>query len=150
MAQGGEMSEEKPRAARWSLRKHPNSEWWTLMTDENLGPRLLVADCDSERVMPVFSGEAEAEMFAWLGGVFEDGWRVRKISAGELVSVLRGPRTQIRRAALDPPPEMVEVDAVSLVSVTRERFLGGVADSQRPLSGDRAHVTTLGGLMRSS
>ena len=139
------MSKEKLQATRWSPGRDPNSKWWTLVTDENLGTGVLVADCDGERVLPVFSGEAEAEMFVWLGGAFEDGWRVRKTSTRELASVLRRPCAGVRSMALDPSPEMIEADAVALVSVSRERFLSWVADSQCSFRPDRAHVTTLGG-----
>jgi hypothetical protein len=47
---------------------------------------VLVAECAGKQTLPVFSGEAE--MFVWLGGVFEDGWRIRETTAGELVSIL--------------------------------------------------------------
>lgn len=39
-----------------------------LATDGNLGQEVLTADCNGERVLPIFSGEAEAEMVAWLWG----------------------------------------------------------------------------------
>jgi hypothetical protein len=120
--------------------------WLTLATDENRGQEVLAANCNGERVLPVFSGEAEAVMFfAWLGGSFEDGWRTRETSAGELVSILCGPCVGVGRVALDPAPEIVEADAITLVSVTRECFLGWVAGGQRPFSRSRAHLTALGG-----
>ena len=63
-------------------------------------------DCGGEQALPVFSGEGEAEMFVWLGGAFEDGWRVRETSAGELVSILYGPCAGVGSVALDPSPGM--------------------------------------------
>ena len=56
-----------------------------------------------------------------------------------------GDDTRISSVALDPAPEMLETDAISLVSVTRERFLGWVAGGRRPFSGDRALVAVLEG-----
>ena len=75
----------------WPPGRRPASKWWLLATNESLGVRVLVADCGGEQALPVFSGEGEAEMFVWLGDAFEDGWRVRETSAGELVSILYGP-----------------------------------------------------------
>jgi hypothetical protein len=95
---------------------------------------VLTVACSGEQALPVFSGEGEAEMFVWLEGAFEDGWRVRETSAGELVSILYGPCAGVERAALDPSPEMVGIDAVSLVSVTRERFLNWILDSPCSIS----------------
>jgi hypothetical protein len=135
----------KRRAARRSLRRPSHSMWWMLTTDGNLGQEVLTADRNGERLLPIFSDESEAEMFAWLGGMFEDGWRIRKTPTDELVSVLRGTCSRVSSVALDPAPEMVETDAITLVSVTRESFLGWVAGGQRPFSRDRARVTVLKG-----
>lgn len=115
-----------------------------MATDENPETGVLVADCDGERVLAVFSGEVEAEMFVWLGGTFEDGCRVRKSSGGELGSALHGSCSGVRSVALDPSPETVEADAIGLVSVSRERFVSCVVDSPCFSSQDRTQATTLG------
>ena len=135
--------DEKARAARRSTDRHPVPEWWVLVERGNSKAKVLLANRD-ERVLPVFSGEAEAEMFVWVGGASGYGWRVRKASVGELVSVLRDSRARVRSVALDPSPEMVETDALGLVSVTRERFLRWVADGEKILPRDRAHATARG------
>jgi hypothetical protein len=104
---------------------------------------VLMVGCSGEPALPVFSGAGEAEMFVWLEGAFEDGWRVRETSAGELVSTLYGPCAGVGRVALDPSPEMVGINAVSLVSVTRERFLSWILDSPCSISlGAGAHDHT--------
>jgi hypothetical protein len=103
-------------------------KWWILAQDDDLEAGVLLANCDSEHALPVFSGEAEAEMFVWLGGAFEDGWRVRETSAGELVSILYGPCGGVGRVVLDPSSEMV-VENIRLVSVSRERFVNWIVDS---------------------
>jgi hypothetical protein len=95
---------------------------------------VLMVGCSGEQALPVFSCDAEAEMFAWLEGTFEDGWRVRETSSRELVSILYGPCAGVGRVALDPSPEMVGMNAVSLVSVTRERFLSWILHSPRSIS----------------
>ena len=95
---------------------------------------VLVSWCGDEQALPVFSGEAEAEMFVWLGGAFEEGWRAREVCAGELVSVLHGPCNHVRCVALDPSSELVETCAIGFVSMKRERFLKWVAGRSNPLS----------------
>jgi hypothetical protein len=99
-----------------------------LVKDDDLGAGVLLADCDGEQALPVFSDDGEAEMFVWLGGAFEDEWRVRETSAGELVSILYGPCAGVGRVALDPSPEMA-AETLCLVSVSRERFVNWIVDS---------------------
>jgi hypothetical protein len=136
--------DEKSRAARRSTDGRPVREWWVLVGRGDSEAKVLVA-VGGERVLPVFSGEAEAEMYAWLGGPSGDGLRGRRISVGELVSVLLDPRARVRSVALDPSPEMVETDALGLVSVTRERFFRWVTGREQTLPRDRGHATARGG-----
>ncbi len=106
--------------------RHPYSTWWLLVKDGNSLTEVLTVNDDGERMLPAFSGEGEAEMFLWLGVAFEGGWRVRETSAGELVSLLSGPRADVESIALDPSPGMVESGTIDLVSVDRKRFVGRV------------------------
>ncbi len=82
--------------------------------------------CDGGRALPVFSGEDEAGLFAWLGGAFEDDWRVRETSVGELISTLYAPCAHVRAVALDPSPQMT-AETIGLVSMSPKRFLAWVA-----------------------
>jgi hypothetical protein len=133
------MSEKKVRATRGSPVRHPRSKWWMLAKDDDLGAEVLLANCDGEQALPVFSGEGEAEMFVWLAGAFEDGWRGRESSSGELVSILFGPCAGVGRVALDPSPEMT-AETIRLVSLSRERFVSWILDSACSVSlGARAH-----------
>jgi hypothetical protein len=121
-------------------RRCPSSIFWLVVRYEVRQMEVLMVGCSGEQVLPVFSGDGEAEMFAWLEGTFEEGWRVRETSAGELVSILYGPCAGVGRVALDPTPEMVGTDAVSLVSVAREWFLSWILDSPSSISmGAGAH-----------
>jgi len=123
---GGRMAEdEKARMERLPPGRRPASKWWLLAKDGDFGAWKLVAVCDGEKALPVYSGEAEAEMFAWLGGAFEDGWRVRQTSAGELVSILCGPCAGVGRVALDPSPWMA-AEEIRLLSVSRKRFVSRI------------------------
>jgi hypothetical protein len=112
-----------------------------LVMHEHRQMEVLMMGCSGEQALPVFSGDGEAEMFVWLGGADEHDWRVRETSAGELVSILFGPCAGVGRVALDPSPEMVGINAVSLVSVTRERFLSWILDSPCSISLGAHHHT---------
>ena len=101
----------------------PGTTWWLVAKDGHLCRDLLTVNCGGGRALPVFSGEGEAEMFVWLGGAFQDGWRVRETSTGELVSVLCGPYATVRNVALDPSPKIVKAEMIGLVIVARKRFL---------------------------
>ncbi len=96
------------------------------------GSRLepVCVDGEGGRVLPVFCFREEAEMFIHLGGHGGDGWRARRTSVGELVSVLHGPCADVKGVALDPVPGMSEDGTVGLVEVGRERFLGGITDGR--------------------
>lgn len=102
--------------------RRPGTTWWLVAKDEQLLAEVLTVDCGGGRALPIFSGEGEAEMFVWLGGAFEDGWRIRETSTGELVSILCGPCESVRSIALDPSPGM-KVEMIGLVIVARKRFL---------------------------
>jgi hypothetical protein len=115
-------------------RRRPSSTFWLVVRHEDRRMEVLMVGCSGEQALPVFSGDGEAEMFVWLEGAFEDGWRVRETSAGELVSILYGPCAGAGRVALDLSPEMFGINAVSLVSVTRERFLSWILDSPCSIS----------------
>ena len=124
-------------------RRCPSSTFWLVVMHEERKVKVLMVSCSGEQALPVFSGDGEAEMFVWLEGAFEDGWRVRETSAGELVSILYGPCAGVGRVALDPSPEMVGINAVGLVIVTRERFLSWILDSPCSISlGVGAHDHT--------
>jgi hypothetical protein len=128
---------------RWPPVRHPAPKWWLLAKSKNFGVEALLADCGNEQALPVFSGEGEAEMFVWLRGAFEDDWRVRETSAGDLVSILYGPCAGVGRVALDPSPEMAP-ETIRLVSLSRERFVTWVIDSPGGYSpGARHHARGL-------
>ncbi len=122
--------DKKARPERWPPGMRPASKWWLLAKDRDFEAWKLVTDCDGEKALPVFSGEGEAEMFVWLGGAFEDGWRVRETSAGELVSILCGPCAGVGRVALDPSPG-IAADAIRRLSVSRKRFVSRIVGGPR-------------------
>jgi hypothetical protein len=108
---------------------------------------VLMVGCSGEQALPVFSGEGEAEMFVWLRGAFEDDWRVRETSAGELVSILYGPCASVGSVTLDPSPEMA-AETIRQVSVRRERFVSWIVDSPCSFSSGASSRHHARGLVR--
>ncbi len=80
----------------------PDTAWWIISRCEN--GRTEVLTISGEEALPVFSFREEAELFLWSVGL-GDGWRSRESRCGELLSVLCGPCSGIRRVALDPLPQ---------------------------------------------
>jgi hypothetical protein len=80
--------------------------------------------CGDRKALAVFSFEEEAEMFLGLRlAATKDGWRVRRTSVGELVSVLYGPCSDTKKVVLDPVPEVGREEPVDLLSMHRNDFL---------------------------
>jgi hypothetical protein len=132
--------DKKAQRDRWPPGGRLASKWWLLAKDGSIRAGVLLCDCGGAQALPVFSGEGEAEMFVWLGGAFEDGWRVRQTSAGELVSILFGPCAGVGRVALDPAPGMT-AETIHLVSMTRERFVSWILDNPCSISLGVLHHT---------
>lgn len=105
-----------------TLRRPQGSVYWLIARNGNAGIEVLVLDRNSQKTLPVFSFEEEAEMFLRFGNVGGD-WRIRESGGGELISVLYGLCAVVREVALDPLPEMVAERFVGLVSLDRDRFI---------------------------
>ena len=80
--------------------------------------------CGDRKALVVFGFEEEAQMFlgfrlATSGG----GWRVRRTSVGELVSVLYGPCSETRKVVLDPVPGAGGEGLAEPLSMPRNDFL---------------------------
>ncbi len=103
------------RATRWLIAD---------LTDGNMD--VFTIDDGGERVLPVFSYRDEAEMYVrlQLGSPLKTlGWEPRASSAGEIVSVLYGPLSDVARVALDPLPEVCGASVLNLLCVHREAFV---------------------------
>ncbi len=103
------------RATRWLIAD---------LTDGNMD--VFTIDDGGERVLPVFSFLDEAQMYVrlQLGSPLKAlGWRPRASSAGEIVSVLYGPLSDVARVALDPLPEVCGASVLDLLCVRREAFV---------------------------
>jgi hypothetical protein len=112
------------RTAQHTPRQPPDpASYWLIAEKRNNRLEVLAIRTDDEQeTLPVFSSEEEAKIILQLGGV-TGGWRARENSAEELVSVLSGPCTGVKKVALDPSPEMVVEGTVRLVSLLWESFM---------------------------
>ncbi|CAN5142413.1 MAG: hypothetical protein M3Q62_07705 [Actinomycetota bacterium] len=115
-----------------TLRRPQGSVYWLIARNGNAGIEVLVLDRNSQKTLPVFSFEEEAEMFLRFGNVGGD-WRIRESGVGELISVLYGLCAVVSDVALDPLPEMVAERFVGLVSLDRERFIERIMNRNRQL-----------------
>ncbi len=74
------------------------------------------------KVLPIFSHDEEAGEFVHFGSL-GTGWRIRKTSARELVSVLSRSDTEIGWVALDPWPGIHVEMVLDLIGVGRRDFV---------------------------
>jgi hypothetical protein len=94
-----------------------------------------MALADGRSVLPIFSFEEEAAHFLSLG--VQDSWQVRRVGAGELVSLLFGPCRGVELVALDPVSGAEAAVVNRFVSLTRKRFVDVLLRKEacvRPLS----------------
>lgn len=109
----------------------------------------VTLDGDGE-ALPVFSFKEEAEMYLELEG-WGSSWRAREITAGELISVLYGPCSDVGYAVLDPLPGVVREAMVGFVSLARKDFMlalvseRGPAMESHPLLAGSAPVAAIAG-----
>src|SRR5918998_2858413 len=110
-------------------RRAGRQRYWVIakVANEGFGQlELLTLDLDGAgEALPVFSFEEEAEMFHWLQTT-EDGWKVREITPGQLVSILYGPCAHVGRVMLDPLPEIGVRMQISLLGMDRNDFVESV------------------------
>lgn len=104
--------------------------WWLIARSGYHRIEVLTVDNGGDEVLPVFSGEEEAGTFLRFATP-ASGWRVRGTSAGELISMLFGPYAGVGKVALDPSPEILSGEAVGLVSLDRDRFVGHLERTAR-------------------
>lgn len=104
---------------------HPRrpAAYWLIVKNRTEPVEVLTLGIgDREEALPVFCFAEEAEMFLSLEAL-ERGWRLKETTDGELISLLRGPCANFGLVALDPLPELVSHEMVSLVSVRKGSFL---------------------------
>lgn len=81
-----------------------------------------------EEALPIFCFEEEARMFLSLE-TSEAGWKLARITAGKLASILFGSCASVGFVALDPLPELVRRRMVGLVSLRKEQFLDNLTET---------------------
>ncbi len=97
--------------------------FWLIVKHENCRIKIFTIESGSGReTLPIFGHKEEAEIFLWLNSL-ETDWRVRKTTAGDLVSVLCGPYANVKKVALDPLSVHDGEALLDLVSLGREEFV---------------------------
>lgn len=74
---------------------------WLIVRSGRSCTDVMTLESSGERVLPVFSFEEEGVSYVGI----RDGWRIKEVGAGELVSLLYGPCRNVKRVILDPAPE---------------------------------------------
>ena len=128
----------------------PGKMRWLLVQRAEGKPGVLTLGNGGERVLPVFSFEEEAVMYArlQLGDPLETpGWEPRASSPDEIVSVLYGPLADVARVALDPLPDVCGAAVLDLLCVRREAFVlslmgDGTGAASAGASGRPAEIPT--------
>lgn len=95
--------------------------YWVISSHKGGYIETLTTRFGGVEVLPLFSFEEEADLFLSLG-VFEEGWKVRRSGAGEILSLLHGPCSGVSGVALDPVPEINGNPILKLVTVRKEDF----------------------------
>ena len=114
---------------------------WIITCYRNNRMEVLTLDPDGDDggSLPIFSFEEEAQTFLGLSENDQEGrrWRIREITAGELVSVLLAPCADVRQVTLDPLPLSLGRAAMPpLCSVARERFVEDLLGRRREPAGE--------------
>jgi hypothetical protein len=97
--------------------------WLVVERGPGRPPALTVGTFPDEEALAVFSFREEALLFLSVQGL-AGGWTVTEVGADELISVLLD--SCPARVALDPLPGPLGGNMVGLLSMERERFLGGL------------------------
>jgi hypothetical protein len=108
---------------------------WIITCYRNNRMEVLTVDPDGDGgSLPVFSFKEEAKTFLGLSeNDQEEGrrWRIRETTAGELVSVLLAPCSDVRHVALDPLPLPLSRMMCSFCTIARERFVENLLMGRR-------------------
>ena len=118
----------------------PLEAYWLIVKSEAGQAEVLTVDPDGlGEALAIFSFEEEASIFSL--GALGARWRLREITARELIQMLLGPCAGVGFVALDPLPEIISWGMVGLVSMSRKRFVDHLIERADPL-GSRAEEIT--------
>ena len=99
---------------------------WLIAKHGVSGMDVLTVDLGGNaEALAVFTFEEVARTFLdFRPGASGEGWRARQTWPGELVSVLYGPCSDVKRVALDPPPEALDKgESLGVQAIDRDEFL---------------------------
>jgi len=111
---------------------------WTISRCE--GGRLEVLTAEDGVVLPVFGFEEEAALYLRFEAPEDEGWKARKVTSGELVSLLCACCRGARFVSLDPLPREFGLSFHPYLT-PREEFLRKLAPRPKAVrSAPLAHV----------
>ncbi|HET7479911.1 MAG TPA: hypothetical protein VFJ72_10410 [Rubrobacteraceae bacterium] len=114
-----------------SIGEHSVAVWYLISRCEhNRLDILTVFPRDDEETVPVFGTRRMAEEFLRDGG-FEQGWRVRESTAGELISLLLSCLVDLNSVSMDPSPDLAFTGTAPSKRATRREFIAALMG--RPL-----------------
>jgi hypothetical protein len=102
--------------------------YWLIRRSNGGNIEAFTVEVGGLKALPVFSFEEEAELFLALG-VSEDGWKVGRSGAGEILSILHGPLSDAVGIVLDPVPESCGGSLLKLLTIERTEFEEAVLGS---------------------
>lgn len=116
--------------------------FWLVSDTEGGVPAILSPG--SEKALPIFSFEEEADMFI---GFPRDGRRATLITEDELLGVLLGPCADVGWVLLDPLPDLAGAEAVGM---RRETLVERLLDrwARREITDESLAGTTRGSIER--
>lgn len=109
------------RGENESGRSAARRPYWLISNHRGGYVEALTVEFGGVKVLPIFSFEEEAGLFLSLG-VSQEGWKVRRSGAGEILSLLHGPCSDVDGVALDPMPEINGDSLLKLVTIEKEEF----------------------------
>jgi hypothetical protein len=95
--------------------------FWVVLEGSTWTLPLMVSLPDGREAIALFSGEQEAMMFRHFSKE-EANSSILETSAGEVLSLLYGPRSVAGHVALDPFREVLGLRFLELLTLSRERF----------------------------
>ena len=95
--------------------------FWVVLEGSTWTLPLMVSLPDGREAIALFSGEQEAMMFRHFSKEGANS-SILETSAGEVLSLLYGPRSVAGHVALDPFREVLGLRFLELLTLSRERF----------------------------
>lgn len=118
--------------------------YWTIAREGSYHPETLTIDSvDGDEALAVFGFREEADLFLRFQ-VTSDGWHIRETTAGELVSVLYGPHSDVEQILIDPLPlSICGATSIIQLSISKAEFTRLLVENIGAAPGPLPSLTSL-------